>query len=327
MYQVISVANVLNPFEEIYGKVDVSNELRGQNSEILVTGEFASAIRKGTILPLSVNEVSNQICPTGRDVYISKGLNRPKSRKIRNGSPSFERTAGMIGEKFFVEFLMDQIKTKTSYKELKDESDRYFVTFLKSKKKKLDELKNESSRDYNIFLSQLKSSGRIEATVSNFLSEFTDKKITKDNIKFHTSLNPNSLTGISKDSKPDFLVPNLKLVGDIKSGEALRDSDLLICTGYAIAYENAIKTNIDWGMIYFFKAKNQVKYGRYVSLPQVYIFPIDDSLRNWFIQRRNQALDIAKKGNCPPFPSKENTKKCHHCRFKSFCEGEGLVIE
>ena len=326
MYQVINVVNVLDPFEEIYGKVTVSDELRGDNSEILVTGEFASAINKGTIFPLSVNEVSNQYCPTGRDVYISKGLNRPQSGKIRDGSPSFERTAGMIGENFFVEILSDEIKGKKSYKELKGDSDQYFVNFLGSKKK-LKELKNESSRDYDIFLSQLRSSSRVEATVSNFLSGFTDKKITKDNIEFHRSLNPNSLTGISKDSKPDFLIPNLKLVGDIKSGEALRDSDLLTCTGYAIAYENDIREYIDWGMIYFFKAKNRVKYGNYVSLPQVYIFPIDNSLREWYIQRRDRALTIAKMDDYPPFPQEEDRKDCHHCKFESFCVEKGLVIK
>jgi CRISPR/Cas system-associated exonuclease Cas4 (RecB family) len=118
------------------------------------------------------------------------------------------------------------------------------------------------------------------------------------------------------------------MVGDVKSGEAIDVKHLLICAGYALAYENWKGEDINWGMIYLIKTKNSQRIGKYVSLPQIYIFPIDDDLRGFFIQRRNEALQIVSRPRLPKKPSsmKDRRLYCRDCVYRKVCEEDGLEV-
>ena len=102
----------------------------------------------------------------------------------------------------------------------------------------------------------------------------------------------------------------------------------LTCAGYALAYENYFGKgkNIDWGIIYFFPTRNPSAMVRPLTFAQIYIFPIDDNLRTWFKDVRNEAYNVVSKDNAPNLPSEDNFDHCHNCRYKEFCIKNGLKL-
>lgn len=327
MYSIVNAANIVNPIEEVLDEIKISNNFRGYNDDFLVTGKFKILLEKNIIHRLSVNEISNRWCPTGRDVYIAKGIERP-GNKVRRGDSTFGRSAGMIGEDFFMGLLEEDFGREISYAKLNGKSDDYLKKFKAIKSDDLNSLKRRSSGDFIILMSGLKLGGRFESSISSLLSNISgDQHLTIEDILFKETIQPTPLSGLSAESKPDFMIPKLKLVGDVKSAESLESAHLLTCAGYALAYENWKREDINWGMIYFFKGKSFQKYGSYISTPQVCLFPISDNLRSWFKEMRDDFLELISQKEYPKFPDAEKRSEfCRTCKYRSFCKKKGLEI-
>ncbi|MBU4502709.1 MAG: CRISPR-associated protein Cas4, partial [Nanoarchaeota archaeon] len=125
--------------------------------------------------------------------------------------------------------------------------------------------------------------------------------------------------------KPDFLIRKYKIIGDIKSGMGgFEDRYLLTCIGYALAYENEMKEDINFGIIYFFPTRHS-RFTKPASFSQVYIFPIDDDVRKYFLDVRDQAYSIISRNSSPNLP--DDKRNCTYCKFNEECKQEGLTYE
>ena len=145
------------------------------------------------------------------------------------------------------------------------------------------------------------------------------------NIKSSLQLEPNPIEiGISSPAEPDFLIKKYQVIGDIKSGIEFKNFHQLTCAGYALAYENEKKRDIDWGIIYFFPTRNPSAYVKPITFAQIYIFRLDDNLRKWFLDFRNQDYDIISKDKPPDFPEPDKRRHCKRCRFEEQCKSAGL---
>ena len=80
-------------------------------------------------------------------------------------------------------------------------------------------------------------------------------------------------------------------------------------------------------MIYFFPTRNTSEYVKPLTFAQVYIFPIDDRLREWFTDFRDLAYNTISNTKFPEFPSTDDRENCLTCRYKEYCKESGLELE
>lgn len=333
MFQIITAWNFL--YSESDLEKAVSNiRLRGYDSTTFLTGEFARRIANREIRSLSVSDIADTLCPSRRDLYFKKGRNRGRISRRK----TWGQVAGKIVENFaftmFNEFKSNKMKNSWSYLKVEKDVDSLSRKFKSNNKLSflaISNLKSRPDEDPDWLLKLLTYNGRAELGLKllhelvlkegNKEMDIVDLKITQDELK----PNPKQI-GISSGVKPDFIIEKYKIIGDIKSGiGGFKDYYLLTCTGYALAYENEKGRNndINFGIIYFFPTRYS-EHAKPISFGQVYIFPIDDSLRDWFLVSRNQAYDIISQDSPPDFPS--DTKHCSYCQFYSVCESQGLRL-
>ena len=160
---------------------------------------------------------------------------------------------------------------------------------------------------------------------------FSSKDVDLNHLGLNTAsslgLNPKSTEiGISRGVEPDFLIEGYKVIGDIKSGTEFESFYQFTCTGYALAYENEKKKDINWGIIYFFPTRNPSAYVKPITFAQIYLFPIDDDLRRWFLDSIIEDYGIISKEEPPGFPEKEKRTHCNYCSFNEQCKSGGLEI-
>jgi len=331
MFQIITAWNFVCPekdLERVVGNI----KLRGYNSEIFLTGGFLTRITNKEIKPLSVSDIADFLCPSRRDLYFKKGKNRirMKSRK------TWGRLAGRVLENFaftlFDKFY--ELENSWSYSKIMETvntisenfKDENFQSF-----QDLNRLKSRPDEESDWLLKLLTYDGRAELGLrllhkvlskgNNNEMDIKDLEITPGELK----PNPKQI-GISKPAKPDFLVEKYKVVGDIKSGiGGFKDHYLLTCAGYALAYENEKGKNndINFGIIYFFPTRYS-EHAKPISFGQVYIFPIDDALRDWFLSIRHRAYGIVSEDSPPDFP--EDKSYCPFCQFYDICKSQGLRV-
>jgi len=63
-----------------------------------------------------------------------------------------------------------------------------------------------------------------------------------------------------------------------------------------------------------------------MTFTQIYILPIDDCVRQWFLDVRDEAYNIISKANPPDLPEIDKRMQCFSCRFKDHCIEEGLDL-
>ena len=235
-------------------------------------------------------------------------------------------------------------KQNTPYTALAENGRSLNEGFLKSNSKSINRLRSLEGRSEGIeagdtdwLLKLLDYNGRAELGL-RLLHSMIREEESLDIADVETEqralqIMPNILQiGINSPATPDFIIPDFGIVGDIKSGKGFKDHFLLTCAGYALAYENQHreehdkKHDINWGVIYFFPTRVPCDYVRPLTFAQIYIFPIDDSLREWFIRIRDEAYDIISKPNAPKLPLKDKREHCPYCRFKDYCINEGLEL-
>jgi len=313
LFQVIAMWNLTRPDLEMKDSVE-NIKLRGYNSnpedKVFITGQFALKIKNKELKSLSVSDIADRYCPTRRDLYYKKGINRPsRSRRSTWGG-----TAGRIVEKFLVDLVSKEIskKNEKTYQNLRKVIDKFSENFQNSNKGDLEKLSQLKEGDYENpewLLQLLNSNGRAELGIKLLHSLiFNNGEVDLNHLKLNAAsslkLKPKPTgIGISSPVEPDFLIEENKVIGDIKSGTEFKPFHQLTCTGYALAYENEKKKDINWGIIYFFPTRNPSAYVKPITFAQIYIFPIDDNLRRWFLDFRNQDYDTISKDKTPKFPN------------------------
>jgi len=343
MFQIISMWNLTRPDQEIAETV-TNIKLRGYNEDTFLTGEFAWKIAEGKLRPLSVSNIADKYCPSRRDLYFYKGINRPPSL---GNLPSWGGKAGYLVEEY-VKMIIDRTKNSmdnfSNYDSLLSNSDDNHQYFLTLRSKNIKELKNLEEEtdvikqgDTDWLLKLLKSNGRAELAI-NFLhgmlkeeASLNIEHVVSDNIDFSDEEKRKEhikQIGINLPAAPDFIIPKFGIVGDIKTGAEFKPHFQLTCAGYALAYENVKGkgNDINWGIIYFFPTRNPGRYVKPLTFAQVYIFPIDDYLRDSFVYIRDEAYNMVSKDEVPEFPNESERKHCKYCRFKEYCISQGLEV-
>lgn len=333
MFQVIVMWNLSRPDQEITDNVQ-DTKLRGYNPDAFLTGEFAVKLSTGEISPLSVSNIADRYCPTRRDLYFVKGVNR--SADIRD-KVTWGRVAGNIAERYIERIFGENMEHDLSYSSLIEAGGGLNGDFINSTSKEINRLRKIEKEvekvkigDTDWLLKLLNNNGRAELGLKLLHSLIKeDNSVNVDNIKIKTEIKPKSeRIGISSRAIPDFAIPDFGIVGDIKTGIEFKPFHQLACAGYALAYENQFGENndINWGIIYFFPTRNPSAYVRPLTFAQIYIFPIDGNLRRWFINVRDEAYNIISKTDIPPFPPREERSHCPYCRFKEYCLDQGLDL-
>lgn len=330
MFEVIYRWNVARPdlaAEEFASKI----ELRGYRLENTgLTGEFANNLALDKIRPLSVGEIATNICPSKRDLYFSKGLNRVTIADKK----TWGRKAGKFVENYFYHVLpYNKQILRGKYSFLRNKIDSYSAKYFYENQKSIGELEelelksDKQTGDTLKLVNMLTQAGRAEFILKGLndkLKRFYD--ITTSRILIEKQLNPETnRLGINAPTTPDFIIPHAGIIGDIKTGTNFKMDYTLTCAGYALAYENEYKQPINWGSIFFVPTHTSSKYYKATTYPQVYFFPIDDILRQWFLEERDNAYNIISQTSVPNFPTKKN--QCNFCKYKAKCLQDGLVIE
>jgi len=330
MFQIVAAWNLAHPQSSMKDAIS-DIVLRGDNKETFLTGEFARKIADNEIRTLSVSNIADKNCPTRRDLYFYKGLRRLSGLSQQE---TWGNKAGYLVEQY-IEHILRTKNTSKPYSKLIRQRDQLHREFIENNTQPLAKLKGLESTlptkegDTDWLLALLSSNGRAEFGISlvHSLLKESDSLDAKHIItKMQTKPNVAQI-GISSPAPPDFIVPKFGVVGDIKTGVAFLPNFQLTCAGYALAYENEKKQQqINWGIIYFFPTRNPSAYVKPLTFAQIYIFPIDDDLRQWFLDIRDEAYRIVSQSNPPAFPERSRRNQCPYCRFKSHCVGDGLEL-
>jgi len=333
VFQVITMWNLSKPDKERTDNIK-KIKYRGYKQETYLTAQFANKISNGDIRPLSVSDIADKLCPNWRDLYYRKGSNRNYRKK---GSKTWGQTAGRVSQKYIASLFLQYLDKRNvrNYTKIIRRIDDFSILFKKRIKEDFQELNKIASKEYedpHRLLQVLEINGRIEIGIKlmhtilsqnrnhmnldDLLLEFGNKQV-----RFYP--NPVKI-GINRPSTPDFFIERFKVVGDIKTGVFFDERYLLTCAGYALAYENWKKNDINWGIIYFLPTRIPTEYAKPVTYAQLYIFPIDDTLRGWFLEERDIAYRIVSR-NCPPgFPP--DKERCKKCKYENICQKMGLDI-
>jgi len=314
----ISLLNAEKEFEKVIKGI----ELRGYSNKppVSVTGGINWALEAREIDPLSVGDITNIFCPSRRDIYMRRVL------KIKD-EKNWGRVTGQFVESCICGFT-DKYKDDTSISnvstyEILSKKARFFMADFSRKNKKavakLAKFKTSPDEDENWLLRQLDYALRHELVMLRATRKLSGNNPNNDVIQ-HMEIKPNSkVLGIS-DSTPDFVIPGFSAIGDIKTGFEFKDYFRLAAAGYALAYENqkGEGNDINLGLIYYFPTRKKD-----ISFAHLYIFVIDDVLRQEFLDRRDEALLIVKEAkanhkNITTFSDRD--KHCIYCKYLSECD-------
>jgi len=340
MFQVVTMWNLSRPDEEMEDNVQ-DLKLRGYCPETFLTGQFAVKLSTNEIKPLSVSNIADKYCHTRRDLYFMKGFDHLNGK--RRQITTWGQRAGHIAEDYIEAIVKEQNKrNKRTYSKLRSEEKRVYDYFNSSQNKNIEKLKALEEKTYRStvgdtewLLSLLSNTGRAELGLKLLHSLIKeDDSIDFNHIEIKTKIKPKpNQIGINSPATPDFIILDRRddiktgIVGDIKTGTEFKPFHQLTCAGYALAYENQHKKDINWGIIYFFPTRNPTAYVRPITFAQIYIFPIDDNLRRWFINFRDDAYNKISGSEPPELPPEDKRNHCYYCRFKDYCKSQGLELK
>jgi len=333
MFQVILTWNLSKPDQQL-GNVIANIKIRGyQRKKIILPTEYKNKIMDGGIKSLSVSNIVDKICPTRRDLYYRKGVRPPGNVPRTN---SWGSKAGTIVEKYLEAITKDLDITPQNYSTISQISEDLHDDFKRLKRKNIRELTQlekpgeEGTTDWLQSLLNCNMRAELAAKILHSLLNERDV-IDFSHIQIKRKLHPNDKEiGISDKVEPDYILPDFGIVGDIKTGIRFEPYHQLTCAGYALAYESERKKNkknrnINWGIVYFIQTRIPKEYAKSLTFPQIYIFPIDDTLRGAFLTIRNEAYALISRNECPIFPNTQEKEKCQFCRYFDYCRSLGLV--
>jgi len=297
-------------------------ELRGWDptNPVAIPPDLLTAIRSNQAKPLSVAVICFKHCPTRRDLYLA-------AKDRLKGEETWGRIAGRLAEKFLTELVSDRfnrklLKHQRNYTAVRRVIERRLKQFVKARRddfQLLDKYKVNPAGDPSFFETLLCNVGIHELASQEIDFTLCAKKEHRTRPE-ETELLPAEYLGLSRKTTPDFIFPDLKAVGDMKTGRQLEEYHLLTCAGYALAYESQEKKPIDFGMVYFFPTHRNA-----VSFAQVYVFVIDDELRRRFLLLRNTAYTTLLADDTPAFPV--DKQYCSTCKYLRACQSQGLQLK
>ena len=305
---------------------------RGYNTqEVALTGEFANKLADKIVKPLSVSDIADMRCTARRDLYFAKGKKRLAGTQLRRlRTDTWGQKAGHLVQKYTEGVNSHEIGNRPNYNSARTQTDTYHNSFVTNNLSNIQDLKTlEASTttvkvgDTDWLLKLLRYNFSIEIG-----AKILDSKIKVSGLpglQFGVSLTPNTQQiGLSPQATPDFIAPDLRLVGDIKTGLSFEPHFQLTCAGYALAYENEYGEGheINWGAIYFIPTRIPSPLARPLTSAQLYLFPIDDNLRVWFLSERNAAYKNLAQDTASAVTGTDKTANCPHCRYKNYCEAE-----
>jgi CRISPR/Cas system-associated exonuclease Cas4 (RecB family) len=300
---------------------------RGYHSDSLLTGQYLTILNSGLgpntgLGPLSVSQIADHYCETDVELYLEKGKNKLKYRRIK---PKKHSSAGLgdLIEQYIISIIESSVDDENSYLKIIDKDMTFFSKFEQRNFETIAKInKNESESD-NKFRTQKVLNGINCCSRYEFIFNAIHKYFQGDGqIIPKPPISPRDKElGLSSTVTPDFIVKygDTTIVGDIKTGEKFEEFHKLTCTGYALAYENQKKEDVNYGIIYFIPTMiKQVKSKNHFLFPQIYLFEIDSSLRRNFIAQRDNKYDLISKEYLPPFP--DNQLHCiHACKWGENC--------
>jgi len=332
LLQIIAAWNLVHPQDNM-AKAVSDIKLRGNNKETFLTGEFANGIASKKIRCLSVSNIADKHCPTRRDLYFYKGINRLRRAREQQ---LWGNKAGYIVEEYVESVLRSKAwKATKAYSEVIKKRNGCHSRFIKENRESLNRLEelevspSVKEGDTDWLLTLLSHNGRAELGLNilhSLLKENDSLDAKHVQIKEKVKSHPTQI-GMNSPVIPDFIIPEFGIVGDIKTGVEFAPFFQLTCAGYALAYENENGHTINWGIIYFFPTRNPSAYVRPITFAQVYIFPIDDELRQWFLDIRDEAYRIISRRDPPSFPDVDKRKTCLYCKFRNHCVDCGLELQ
>ncbi len=338
MFQVVLMWNLTLPEQELGDNVK-NIKLRGYNEDAFLTGEFAWKIAENEIKPLSASNIADKYCYTRRDLYFAKGTNRPSD--LPRDMTTWGGKAGYLVENY-VRGIVNNNIGGSSYSSVLKDSDNNHNDFINGNKGKIGDLKRLEKTDpgengnTDLLIKLLKINGRVEFALKilnkilkkNTLLTVNDIETEEIDIKENREDHIKQI-GINLPSSPDFIVPKYGVAGDIKTGTEFKSHFQLTCASYALAYENVKGkgNDINWGIIHFLPTRNPSWFVKPITFAQIYIFPIDDYLRQWFIVERDKAYSIISKKEPPEFPPENKREHCRHCKYKKYCQSQGLEVD
>ncbi len=318
MFQIIPKLNLIK-FRKDFKDVIKNITIRGYKNETptVVTGAFMLGLKEERIPPLSVGEIAHLICPTRRDIYMGRILKK-------KGKETWGRTTGNILDSCFRGFnneyknkSMNRLKKYTS---IINKS----MGFISPKRarwlSKLSVFKSLPEENPDWMIKNLDYTLRYELVMLKTDQFFLEGSPTQ-NIDNDLKINPDcKKIGLSKGLNPDLFIGQVPAIGDIKSGHHFEDYFRLTAAGYALAYENEYGVNhdINLGVVYFLPTKQKD-----ISFAHLHIFVIDDKLRQEFLNRRDDALNVlldakSQTQKIPNFADRE--KHCVNCKFLDDCD-------
>jgi len=339
VFEVVARWNLVRPDKDMNEAVE-DIKLRGYDEETFITGQFLTLLRERTIRPLSVSNIADVYCPTRRDLYIEKGRNRPSPR-VR-GKTLWSRIAGDLTHRYVATILSDNTaaKNQKKYATIRKKGSKLHTEIVTTQGNviNISNLKQKETISYGTnagdtewFLRSLNS--HVITEIANRSLHYMAKgndSVDLQELRVDETINPDYLQiGISSPATPDFILPEYGIVGDIKTGTEFVAHFQLTCAGYALAYENANGKphDINWGIIYLFPTRNRSSYVRPITFAQIYIFPIDDYLRQLFLDIRDEAYALVIEEDQPSFPKPDDRERCYGCKYKEYCVGQGLELK
>jgi CRISPR/Cas system-associated exonuclease Cas4 (RecB family) len=296
---------------------------RGYHNDSLLTGQYLFALNNG-IGPLSISDIADKYCNTGVELYLQKGKNRQKY-KLKKKEKHSSSGLGKLIEDYIISILDSPVKDENSYHKIIDKDIDFFSKFEQEKLDTIAEINENESESDNKFRTQKVLNGinccsRYEFIFSAIHKYFHGEgQIVPQPI---ISLSEeNKALGLSRTLTPDFLVKygETTIIGDIKTGEKFEEFHKLTCTGYALAFENQNKVDVNYGIIYFIPTMiKQAKSKNHFFFPQIHIFEIDSSLRSDFIAQRDSKYDLLSNDNIPEFPV-DDQHCLHACKWRENC--------
>lgn len=303
-------------------------QLRGFSSKppVSLPSDFAMIEKR-----LSVEKIGSIYCPTRRDLYYQV---KEKARVNKNDK-TWGQAAGHIIEGYCKGILahfadLAKLPNKLRYDNIKELAEEYTNSFWEDKKPTIDQLRKKSTNSNDsperlIFL--LKQTAKYELSLlgADFtLSRKRGRKFVSlvDSIpvKFDDNslkITPSPDLGLSTTTTPDFIVLNKSapVIGEVKSGIALKAFHLTTVAGFALAYESQYKVPVDFGIVYFVETHSSA-----MNFAQSYVFLIDDTIRKQFLLQRDRAYSILQQDQPPDVAEAQYYETaCKHCAYHARC--------
>ncbi len=246
----------------------VDEELRGWNWD-------KPPLKPRAYLELGVSEIASKYCETRRDLWLRRKM-----------SVKTEATEPLIKGHLIHEAVSTAIAN--TYKHIVlgwKPWDTYEA--VKNKWRQL----NTHSREYEKIVEQA-----YKYTLLSILGELSYEDLTKSNTSPPLIISEFKVDGSNLGLSPNLsidIVADGGVIVDFKYG-APRDFHKLSLTGYALALEAEYEVPYDYGLLIYV---NEVRDRLKISFKPVYI---NSHLRKWFIEERDEIIDMLLENREPP---------------------------